>query len=265
MVPRITPPGAGVFRTVPFGRESARGIEALAATAWPPVHCQDLGGWLLRFSDGVTRRANSVLPIETAGPMAVDQRIATAERYYRGHGLPVRFQVSTAAEPEDLDDVLADRGYAAEAPTDIQIAAAEGFAEAPLDGLSIDYPNEPADDWVEVYDSGFGRDVSAILERMPEGRVFPVGRRGGEAVAIGLGCVDGGWLGIFGMQTRTELRGRGIGSAVLAGLVGWARERGAFGVYLQVERDNPGAKRLYERFGFRTVYGYHYRILNREP
>jgi hypothetical protein len=48
--------------------------------------------------------------------------------------------------------------------------------------------------------------------------------------------------------------------------VGLAREAAATGarsIYLQVERDNPEALALYETLGFREVYGYHYRVVDR--
>jgi ribosomal protein S18 acetylase RimI-like enzyme len=46
---------------------------------------------------------------------------------------------------------------------------------------------------------------------------------------------------------------------VLAALAGWAGAHGASRMYLQVERDNMPARRLYERAGFREICGYHYR------
>ncbi|MFD0888109.1 GNAT family N-acetyltransferase [Streptosporangium algeriense] len=48
--------------------------------------------------------------------------------------------------------------------------------------------------------------------------------------------------------------------AVLGAGARWARERGAERLYLQVERDNEAALRLYTRAGFSYSHGYHYRI-----
>ena len=67
------------------------------------------------------------------------------------------------------------------------------------------------------------------------------------------------WLGIYGMWTRPEHRGQGIGKSVIGALSAWAVEHGAIGLYLQVENSNAAAQQLYERIGFRAVYGYHYR------
>lgn len=63
-----------------------------------------------------------------------------------------------------------------------------------------------------------------------------------------------GWAGPsvpeLAMGVRPGERGRGIGTALLGALVGYARERHVPALSLSVERDNPAA-RLYERVGFR--------------
>jgi GNAT superfamily N-acetyltransferase len=79
---------------------------------------------------------------------------------------------------------------------------------------------------------------------------------GGEVVAVGRAVADTGWVGVFGMGTLPTARGRGAARAVLAALARWAEgDR----MYLQVERDNAAAMRLYERMGFAEACAYHYR------
>ena len=56
----------------------------------------------------------------------------------------------------------------------------------------------------------------------------------------------------LGMGVVREWRGRGVGTLLLAALVEVAREQGVEALSLSVEADNS-ARRLYERFGFRTV------------
>jgi N-acetylglutamate synthase len=45
---------------------------------------------------------------------------------------------------------------------------------------------------------------------------------------------------------------------LLASLAGWVGAHAAGRMYLQVERDNIPALRLYERTGFSEICGYHY-------
>ena len=43
-----------------------RNLEHAAALAWPGVEQQWVGGWLLRFGNGITRRANSAVPLDVS-------------------------------------------------------------------------------------------------------------------------------------------------------------------------------------------------------
>jgi N-acetylglutamate synthase len=70
---------------------------------------------------------------------------------------------------------------------------------------------------------------------------------------------DTGWAGVFGMATLPRARGAGAATRVLAALARWAANQGATQLYLQVERDNTAARRLYERAGFTELCRYHYR------
>ncbi|MGG5753419.1 ribosomal protein S18-alanine N-acetyltransferase [Zafaria sp. Z1313] len=85
-------------------------------------------------------------------------------------------------------------------------------------------------------------------------RRYWVAEAGGEIVGYcGLMCV----LPLADVQTIAvvpEHEGRGIGSALLAGLVAEARARGAGDVLLEVRADNPRAQELYTRFGFEHIH-----------
>ena len=59
---------------------------------------------------------------------------------------------------------------------------------------------------------------------------------------------------------REDMRGRGIGSALLRRALDYLERIGVHRVTLQVSVRNPGARRLYEKFGFkveRTLPGYY--------
>ena len=44
----------------------------------------------------------------------------------------------------------------------------------------------------------------------------------GQVVALGMGVLEDGWLGIFNMATLPAFRRQGLAGAVLAGLADWA-------------------------------------------
>ncbi|MEK9725905.1 MAG: GNAT family N-acetyltransferase [Rhodospirillaceae bacterium] len=264
-MPRIAAPGPEVFTEDPLGDAHVRCLEAIATAAWPPAERRSVDGWVMRRSPAKTRRVNSTLVIRVDGGLTLAERIAAVEDYYTRHDQPPRFQISRAALPDGLDAELAVRGYQVEAPVDIQIAAPAGITRAGqvAPAGDIDIAARADDAWMAVYAEGFGRDVTTVTERIAAPTAFLSFRDGGAVVGVGLGVLEQGWLGLFGMLTRAERRGQGIGAAMAGRLAAWALEQGAVGVYLQVEKDNPGARRLYERLGFRTVYDYHYRTLFR--
>jgi RimJ/RimL family protein N-acetyltransferase len=70
----------------------------------------------------------------------------------------------------------------------------------------------------------------------------------------------------LGMLVAAEWRGRGVGSALLAAGLDWARQAGAHKVALQVWPHNRAAIALYEKFGFQRegLLRSHYRRRNGE-
>jgi RimJ/RimL family protein N-acetyltransferase len=57
-------------------------------------------------------------------------------------------------------------------------------------------------------------------------------------------------FGEIGMTVSRDWRGRGIGSALMAAAIEWARERGLHKLSLGVFAHNAGAIALYKKFGF---------------
>lgn len=257
-------PGPSVFGKASLSRRDILALDRLAAQAWAAPMQEQYGGWLFRFADGITRRANSAAPFPVEDGISVETLIAHTESFYPARNLPPRIQISPAAEPEALDTYLTERGYEIETPVDIMIAEAGGLARDAAGDIGI-HQNAPAG-WWNLYTEGYNRDPRRIVAGARERPLFAAaaGADGGID-ALGLGVIGGGWIAVFGMYTRPDRRRRGLGTAVIRALAAFAVDRGVHGVYLQVEDDNPGARRLYEKLGFRGVYGYHYRTLWTAP
>jgi GNAT superfamily N-acetyltransferase len=249
---------------------TVRLLDELAANAIAATTVQLIDGWWLRAAaEYPFRRCNSALPY-AGDSIGLEARIAMVEDFYRDRRLPVRFQVSPAALPVGLDDMLETRGYEIEEPTLVLVAdtprvveqAARGDAEEVTVGEGID------EYWVAEYASAFGGDEEARDRLRAYGHLLRhLGPAVGTAVrpvdetpsAVGLAVLERRWTGVYAMGTRPEARRRGAATAVLHALARWAHERGAKRMYLQVEATNDGARQLYTRNGFETAYRYHYR------
>ena len=80
-----------------------RKIEELSMNAWPSLQTKLYDGWVLRFSDGYTRRANSVNPIYES-KIVLDEKIDFCEKEYEQRNLPTLFKLTAE---RTLDNILA--------------------------------------------------------------------------------------------------------------------------------------------------------------
>jgi len=197
------------------------------------------------------------------------------EARYAARNLPARYQICPAALPVDLDRRLAARGYAAVAPTHVQAVDLRSMIDRTAHALSDGGGQvriEPAwtEPWFGAYRKaeGFGDHEAnmrrAILSRIQAPTAYALLLHGSTPLAIGLGVMEDGYLGIFSMATVPAYRRQGAATAILHGLGRWASDRGASRAYLQVMAQNKPAQALYARAGFATLYDYHYRELRHD-
>jgi hypothetical protein len=97
-------------------------IERCVLNAWPGQEVHALDGWRLRAAGGITGRANSVWPNEHSNALSIADKMAAVEQFYSERGLAPRYQITPAAQPAELDEMLAQRGYQLVSPTYVQVA-----------------------------------------------------------------------------------------------------------------------------------------------
>ena len=98
-------------------------MEELSFNAWPSAQTLHYDGWLLRFSAGYTRRANSVHPLYLS-TLPLADKVAACEAIYAARGYPEAvFKVTSTAQAAKLDRTLDTRGYQRIAPTSVQTAS----------------------------------------------------------------------------------------------------------------------------------------------
>nr|WP_277349853.1 GNAT family N-acetyltransferase [Planosporangium thailandense] len=130
--------------------------------------------------------------------------------------------------------------------------------------MRVELEDRPTRAWFDVWyavhgDGGDPRGEWDLLERVEQPCGYARAMLAGEVVAVGRAVADTGWAGVFGMATLPRARGEGAARRVLAALARWAGTHRTEHLYLQVERGNLAALRLYGRAGFTDICGYHYR------
>ena len=219
-------------------------------------------GWLLRLSPGKAKRARSVNPC-FGSSRPLDAKIDHCEALYASHGLPLLFRMTPFVRPPDLAPALAAREYVEFDPTLVQAARIDG-ARAAQCPKGIDLAAASAPEFVEAAGDLRGSSPlqrAAHLERLtcsPLALHAIVARSGGNVVACGLVIRDDTLAGIYDMMTADAQRGRGLATTLVASLLQWAARQGGTHAYLQVNADNAAALAVYRRFGFATMYTYHY-------
>lgn len=232
-------------------------------SAWPALRTILYDGWVLRFSDGFTRRANSVNPLYPS-TLDIEQKIVRCEEMYKSLGQPIVFKMTEDVAPADLDGMLNERGYAINAPTSVQTADLAGIDTTADDDVIV---TEQLDEhWLDQFFVKSGLDVrylvtlQEMLSRIMSKRGLFSIARGDDIIAFGLAVIDQDHVGLYDILTDRKQRRKGLGARISRGMMRWGKANGAQTAYLQVMLNNPPALRLYENLGFKEAYKYWYRL-----
>ena len=229
--------------------------------ARPSLEAIDYDGWVLRFADGYTKRANSVNP-HFGSTLPIAEKIAHCEALYGERGLPTIFRLTPFSQPADLDRALADVGYDV---LDRSLVMTSFLDRAPdlKTGSALRVSSGAwfaAVDRVRRLEPAKRTTHRRIVEAAQGTRCFTLIEQDGDPIACGLGVLVDDAIGLFDLFTAESHRRRGHASAIVGSTLRWGHGRGARTAFLQVHGENTAAHRLYERFGFKIAYPYWYCI-----
>lgn len=238
-----------------------RGLEERALNAWPALQTVLIDRWLLRFSEGYTKRANSACSIDRdAAPLAeIGEEI---EGLYARHGQKAIFRLNPFTRDEDAQ-WLAGRGYREIEPTAIMTASLDGALWRDPDVMLAESADEA---WVSGFAAGnrYGPAVRPTLEKMLAAirppALYATLHDDGRPCGYGLAVIERGRVGLFDILIEEHRRGRGLGRRLVCGMLAAASDAGARSAYLQVLETNAPAIALYRSIGFARAYGYAYRV-----
>ncbi|MGG1658465.1 GNAT family N-acetyltransferase [Brevibacillus sp. NRS-1366] len=238
-------------------------LEELSINAWPALETMIYDGWLLRFADGYTKRANSIYPLYPATE-ELESKIADCEAYYEGKGLPTIFKMTPFAEPHDLEALLEQKGYVTQDLVSMQAVSLEKVTAPSLHTVRIDEhcTDEWRDDYCRLNNQGekAKETMTQTLRKIIPRTCYASLYQQDKVVACGLGVMEREYIGLFDIVTDEAFRNQGLGEQLVLNLLQWGQEQGAKYSYLQVLQDNQPALRLYEKIGYHEQYAYWYRV-----
>jgi len=241
-------------------------LEELSLNAHPAYQSIHYDGWILRFTDGFTRRANSVQTLYKS-MLPIDEKIDYCEAQYASRGLRTVFKLTGSHHPANLEAALEKRGYEFDCETRVQTASLnampppEGEAWAVLDTYMTPIWLDELARLRPLLDDerdAFTRLQLQIAPRCGYVRLVV----DGVTTGLAMGVIERGWLGVYDVIVSPSQRGRGYGRQTMLHLMAWGSAQGAAHVYLQVMAENAPALQLYKGLGFQTVYSYWYRQKN---
>jgi N-acetylglutamate synthase len=192
----------------------AHRVEEACLKGWPALQEIKLDGWLLRFAEGHTRRANSVNPLRQ-GSRDLREKIAECEAAYRAQGLPTIFRISALTE-SGLDETLSTLGYGP--PEDDTCVLYRALDAGEFNGRDADIcENAPSEQWLDAHARCTGSGKAAqraqrkILEALSVPAVFAGIRAAGNLASLAFGAVHDDLVCINLVVTDPALGGGGGG------------------------------------------------------
>ena len=253
-----------------LSKQQVKQLQEILMNSWPAKHYYFLNGWILRFTKGVTARANSVLPLHYNGDIStLEKDIKLAEKAYHSYNLPAIFTIHDFFEPSHLDDKLFEMGYQ-------QLGCITNTMVAPIPNLKTGEINDKY-----IYNYIFNRmkefsdflakfskrddEAQQILKELNHRIIIPkkcfiVARDKKKIIGTLMGVLDPrGFLYIADVLVHPDHRRNGLATSMFFKVIkDWALPNGAEIVWLQVEADNDKALNLYQKLGMKTAYKYYY-------
>lgn len=248
--------------------------EKLSFGTHPCLDEQNYDGWLLRFANGYTKRANSVTMLEES-TISLKEKITYCEKMYLKKGLPAIFKITPLSI--EVDNVLRQMGYNAVDKTNVMKVNLDNIL--PLEEyekefqskiksaiISVKIDEMITKDWQNVY----------FLKNQVSEKFIPTAKKMHDKIvnqvlctqvyydekvaACGLGVLEQGFVGLLDIVVSKEYRGLGFGKLLCQTLLARGKEKEAAIGYLQVVDSNTVAKNLYDGLGFIKQYSYWYRM-----
>lgn len=240
-------------------------IEELSMNAFPALSTVLVNGWILRFSKGYAKRANSVNPIYKCS-VDMQANIEACERMYKSKHLDTVFKLTENEEAHKIDEILSQRGYSYEAKTNIMLRNIKAYQAAEEEKQGVIVYRELRDDWFEAFinmnkvNGKHALTLKSMLQNIMADTYYACIMEAGRIVAVGMGVAERGYIGMYDICVDEAERRRGLGTRIMKSLMVEGSRNCCTYSYLQVVDANGPAKTLYDKLGYQKQYSYWYRV-----
>ncbi len=244
-----------------------RRLEEISQNASRPDRGLMIDGWSVGLSPGLAKRSRCINAFY-ASARAFEVNLIEAKRAFALAGLPCIFRITPFVNDSALDQHLEALGYVKYDAADVQVLDLDALdishVRATSARFSLEANLRTAAQWVAKMRGDSEVEMAGLAERwhLSTAAVLPSFAFDANDVRVARSVVirEHDHVGIFDVGTDAAHMNNGYATALLSRQLCDAKESGARVAYLQVRADNP-ARRIYERFGFRTAYQYWYRAL----
>ena len=247
-------------------------LQEIANNAWPAKLNYLMNGWIIRIDQGVTYRANSVLPLSYWGK-DLELDVAQVETVYRSFNLSSKFMLHDQYEPVDLKSVLSERTYEEVMPTFVLGIEIKKLPQLkPMNQFQYKDTSKRLPVWfpalLKLSSNRTSREmaiIGSIMDRVELSRKkFFFTLDGEEIIGVLLAIYDREFLGVMNLVVNEKYRKLGIATQLMMNAIEWGGKKGAKYLYLQVEKSNKAAISLYQKFHMKKWYSYSYFEKNRQ-
>ncbi|WP_373049924.1 GNAT family N-acetyltransferase [Thalassovita aquimarina] len=233
------------------------GIEQLydvIDATWPAASTRRLGPWLIREGQDGGQRVSAATALDPVTPEDIPQ----AEQAMQDLGQPRLFQIRDGQQ--ELDAMLADRGYVVVDPVNFWIG--------PVDDIATEFPPpvtafavwEPLAIQIDIWAAGgIGPDRIAVMNRVAPPKTSLLGRLNDSPAGSAFVGIHDGIAMLHALEVLPHQRKQGMARWFMRLAAFWARDNGARHLSVVCTQENEAANRLYQSLGMSLAGQYHYR------
>ncbi|WP_299722338.1 GNAT family N-acetyltransferase [uncultured Tateyamaria sp.] len=225
---------------------------------WPAATLSHAGPWTIRDGQGGGKRVSAA----TANQPTQDSDIPMAEAAMRALGQDPLFMLRQGETR--LDAQLAARGYDIVDPTNGYVTPVETLTDIPIPRVTAFAIWEPLAIMAEIWaKGGIGPARLAVMARA-QTKTAILARWNEKPAGAGYVAIHNGLAMVHAVEVLEHQRRQGVAQWIMRRAAFWARDNGAEHLALLTTADNIAANALYQRLGFASIGGYHYRKLAKQ-